>query len=242
MTETNVAGGIPLRIVDVGELPESALDEFYDDVLTPSFPDEELLMPDELSRALADPEPRMFASVALTERNEVVGGVVGQWFPECKVILTVYLATHPGRRGGGIGRRILRTVMEEWTRRFDPLLVLGEVEDPRHHRDRGFGDPGRRLAFYASEGARVIDVPYFQPRLRPDEARVPDLLLMTFAVHDRFRLESTVDSAPVRCFLEKNLLASEGAIGDDSETEALWQALDGPVVALLDPDTVLGEL
>lgn len=241
MTEANVAGEIPLRIIDVVDLPASALEEFYDDILTPSFPDEELLTSDDLADALADPGKGMFASVALTDRNEVVGGAVGQWFPECRVLLTVYLATHPGRRGGGIGRRILRTVTEDWRRRFDPLLVLGEVEDPRHHHDRGFGDPGRRLAFYASEGARVIDVPYFQPRLRPEEVRVPDLLLMTFAVHEQFGLGSTVDSAPVRCFLEKNLLSSEGRISDDAETEALWEALSDPVVALLDPDDVLSE-
>ncbi|NMD96471.1 GNAT family N-acetyltransferase [Rhodococcus sp. BL-253-APC-6A1W] len=235
MTEANVAGGLPIRIVDIGDLPADMLDEFYDDVLTPSFPDEELLSPDALAAALADPAGTMCASVVVSDDGFVVGGAVGQWFPECRVLLTVYLATHPGRRGGGIGRAVLRAVRQEWLRRYDPLLILGEAEDPRHHRDRGFGDPGRRLAFYVNEGARVLDVPYFQPRLRPEDVRVPHLLLLAFAIDDRSRRGDGLDAAPVRCFLEKNLLANEGTIGDDPETSALRNAVEGPVVQWADP-------
>lgn len=235
MSESNAGGPDRLGIVDAGDAPDGMLDEFYDVVLAPSFPDSELMARDELVASLGDPAGATCAAFAVAQDGGVVGGAVGQWFPGCRVMLTAYLATHPGRRGGGIGRRVLRAVIEDWRHRFGPLLVLGEVEDPRHYRDRGFGDPVRRLAFYASEGAQVIDVPYFQPSLRPGEDRVPHLLLMTFAVDERCRRGDELDSTPVRCFLERNLATNEGGIADDTDTSALWAALTGPTVRLLDP-------
>ncbi|MEE2031950.1 GNAT family N-acetyltransferase [Rhodococcus chondri] len=228
-----------MDIVDSRQVTPAQLGEFYDAVLAPSFPLSELAPRAELLAGLHDPAGAMRAALAVAATGEIIGGAVGEWFPDCRVLLVTYLATRPGQRGGGVGREVLRAVMAQWRRSIAPLLVVGEVEDPRHHRDNGFGDPVRRLRFYASEGAEVIDVPYFQPALRSDGDRVRNLLLMTFAVDPACRRDDGVDSATVRCFLERNLEGIEGHVGDDPETTALWAALAAPTVPLLDPRPLL---
>jgi hypothetical protein len=131
-------------------------------------------------------------------------------------------------------------VLADWRRRVDPLLIVGEVEDPRHHTDIGFGDPERRLKFYADAGAKIVPVPYFQPAIHAGGDRVPHLFLMTFAVADECRRgEHGIDASPVRAFLEANLAANEGSVDrDDPATAALFDAVAGATVELVDPTAI----
>lgn len=225
------------EIHDSTRLPVSRVEEFYDAVLARSFVASELVPRAELLADVSDPSGETVASLALDDAGEIVGGAVGQWFPQCRVMLTAYLAIRPGRRGGGIGGAILRAVAEDWRHRVDPLLIVGEVEDPRHHTDIGFGDPERRLKFYAAAGAKIVPVPYFQPALHADGGRVPHLFLMTFAVSDECRRgEHTIDAAPVRDFLLANLQGNEGRVDpDDPATAALLGAVSAPTIELVDP-------
>lgn len=225
---------------DSRDLPASKVEEFYDSVLAPSFVESELVPRAELLADLDDPGDGTVASVALDDTGEILGGAVGQWFPQCRVMLTAYLAIRPGQRGGGIGGTILRAVIEDWRHRVDPLLIVGEVEDPRHHTDIGFGDPERRLKFYATAGAKIVPVPYFQPAIHAGGGRVPHLFLMTFAVADECRRgERGIDASVVRAFLEANLAANEGSVDpDDPATAALLDALSAPSVELVEPAAI----
>ncbi|MFZ2527989.1 MAG: hypothetical protein WAX14_10090 [Rhodococcus sp. (in: high G+C Gram-positive bacteria)] len=225
------------EIHDSARLPVARVEEFYDAVLAPSFVESELIPRAELLAELSDPRGETVASLALDDAGEIVGGAVGQWFPQCRVMLTAYLATRPGRRGWGIGGAILRAVVEDWRRRVDPLLIVGEVEDPRHHTDIGFGDPERRLKFYAAAGAKIVPVPYFQPAIHTDSGRVPHLFLMTFAVSGECRRgEHRIDAAPIRAFLLANLVGNEGRVDpDDPATAALLDAASTPTIELVDP-------
>lgn len=228
-----------LHIIDSAAATTAQLVEFYDAVLAPSFPATELVTRDVLFADLRAEGTSATAALAVDEHGAVVGGAVGRWFPLCGVMLTEYLVARPDRRGSGIGGTVLRAVMGEWTARFGPALVLGEVEDPRHHGDAGFGDPARRLRFYLREGAEILDVPYFQPALHGDGTRVPHLLLMVFAAAPEARRGGGVAAEPVRCFVRANLLGSEGRIGADRPTAALLSALAEPTVALVDPGTIV---
>jgi len=234
---------VELDVRDSADLPASKIEEFYDSVLAPSFADSELIPRAEFLADLNDPGGDTVASVAFDDAGEILGGAVGQWFPQSRVMLTAYLAIRPGRRGGGIGGRILRAVLADWQRRVDPLLILGEVEDPRHHTDIGFGDPERRLKFYAAAGAEIIPVPYFQPAIQAGGERVLHLFLMTFAVSDECRRgERSIDASPVRAFLEANLARNEGGVDrDDPATAALFDAVTGATVELVDPAGLHGD-
>lgn len=207
------------------------------DVLVPSFPPAELVDADAF---LAEHTSGRLRSLGVVEDARVVAGVVGAWSPATRVLLVLYLAIAPGRRGGGIGGRILAAALGAWSRELEPVLVLAEVEHPAHHAaSAAHGDPAARLRFYARLGARVLDVPYFQPGDGPGAKRVPALLLVALP-HGAARdgaadLPDEVPAGPLRAFLEENLRESEGRVTDDGATRALLDAAAGPGVRLVDP-------
>ncbi|MGY0234545.1 GNAT family N-acetyltransferase [Longispora urticae] len=215
-----------MRILAVSG-PHPLLAEFHADVLTPSFPPSELGPLDELDGA--------HVRLALDDDGRVLGGAVGDWDPELRVMLLGYLALRPGIRGGGIGGALLDDTLAAWRTEHDPCLVLAEVEDPAAHAGAvaEHGDPAARLRFYRKRGARALDIPYFQPALSPETGRVPGLFLMVLHAAAEFRAgEDAVTAAPVRSFMEGYFLETEGVVPTDPEARALWDALAGPTVAL----------
>ncbi len=147
----------------------------------------------------------------------------------------LYLAIAPGRRGGGVGRRLVTTALDDW-RALDPLVVVGEVEHPAHHTgSEAHGDPVARLRFYARLGARILALPYFQPGDGPGGERVPALLLVSFPLGPH-AAEDDVPAAPLRAFLAENLRESEGTLADDAATRRLLDAAGGDRVRVVDPD------
>lgn len=200
------------------------------EVLAPSFPPAELVDVDEL---LDDHASGRLRSLGVVEDGRVVAGIVGEWFPDARVLLVLYLAIAPGRRGGGVGGRLVAAALTAW-RDLDPLLVLGEVEHPAHHAgSEAHGDPVARLRFYGRLGARVLALPYFQPGDGPGGERVPALLLVSFPLGPG--TPDDVPAAPLRAFLAENLRASEGTLSDDAATRRLLDAASGDRVALVDP-------
>nr|WP_167405815.1 GNAT family N-acetyltransferase [Sphaerisporangium cinnabarinum] len=208
------------------------LRSLHRDVLTPSFPPAELVDEQELLDAHASGRLR---SLGVVEEGRVVAGVVGEWFADARVLLVLYLAIAPGRRGGGVGGRLVTAALEDW-RALDPLVVVGEVEHPAHHAgSEAYGDPVARLRFYARLGARVLALPYFQPGDGPGGERVPALLLVSFPLGPHAAGDD-VPAAPLRAFLAENLRESEGTLADDAATRRLLDAAGGDRVRLVDPD------
>ncbi len=100
-----------------------------------------------------------------------------------RVYLLSYLAVRPSRRSGGTGTALMRH-LTNWSRQRQALVTLAEVDDPRRHPTEALiGDPEARLAFYGRFGARVLDLPYFQPRLMAGGHRARGMLLLAFDVH-----------------------------------------------------------
>lgn len=232
------------------DTPESAvvpldtpglLRSLYRDVLAPSFPPAELV--DERT-FLAGHDAGRLRSLGVVRDGRVVAGVVGQWFPDARVLLVQYLAIAPGARGCGIGSRLVTAAVASW-RALEPLLVVAEVEHPDHHTgSEAHGDPVARLRFYARLGARVLALPYFQPGGGPGGERVPALLLMSLPLDAatgasgasrRWGGSGDVPASPVRTFLEANLRSSEGVLAHDAATRRLLDAARGDRVALVDP-------
>ncbi|WP_251151690.1 GNAT family N-acetyltransferase [Cellulosimicrobium sp. Marseille-Q4280] len=231
--ETSRAAGAGPDVVPLAS--PALVASLHRDVLEPSFPPAELVGVDAF---LAEHASGRLRSLGVVEDARVVAGVVGAWSPATRVLLVQYLAIAPGRRGGGIGGRLLAAALDAWSRALDPVLVLAEVEHPDHHAaSAAHGDPTARLRFYARLGARVLDVPYFQPGDGPGAERVPALLLVALphgVARDAADLPDEVPAGPLRAFLAENLRESEGRVADDGATRALLDAADGSV-ALVDP-------
>lgn len=236
----------PRTGVDLEPLVTAAdLEELHRDVLSPSFPPEELESVESLVEGC-----RLGRTRALGVRRDgrvVAGAVAAGSAAPGDVMLLVYLAIAPGQRGGGIGGALLDAAVQTWVEESSPGLLVAEVEHPDHHEaSEAHGDPAARLRFYARHGARVLAVPYFQPGLGAAGARVPALMLCTLHVAPEAVADgpadapTAVDAGPLRDFLTSYLVGSEGSLRDDADTRALLDSVSGPSVRLVDPADLAG--
>ena len=181
-------------VIDLADRPDAAelLYQLYKEILVPSFRQEELDPYEKLAAGLSGNPRTTDIAVARGDSGQSLGAMVGEWFPLHRVYLLSYLAVLPGRRSGGIGSRLMWRLGEYASERHS-LVTLAEVDDPRRHpTDVLIGDPGARLAFYGRFGARVVDLPYFQPRLMPDGPRAHGMLLLALHVD-----EDALEEGPV---------------------------------------------
>ncbi|GAA2388575.1 hypothetical protein GCM10010420_09960 [Streptomyces glaucosporus] len=216
-----------MRVRDVAD-GDPLLARVYDDLLVPSFPADEMETLEWLRTRLA--EGTAVVTAAVEADGTPVAAAVGEWDPGSRVLLLSYLTVRPGLRSKGLGSLLLEEVAGAWQERFRPLLTLAEVEHPLAHKaDRAYGDPAARLRFYARHGARALDLPYFQPALRPGAGRVHGMLLLVLAraAGGGGREEGTVAPGPVRAFVEDYLL-SEGEAEPDGAVRRLREGLARP--------------
>lgn len=209
--------------------PGGRLAQVYRELLVPAFPANEIESEQSIAETLEAGRGSLF--IALNDRGEPAAAAFGRWSAEARVQLLSYLAVDRRTRGHGLGGRLLQAAMDAWRERYDPCLVVAEIESPDApmvHEE--YGDPRRRLAFYEAAGARVLDLPYFQPGIGGSERRVHGMLLLVLHADPSFTPEvpSRVAGAPLRAFMEAYLQESEGARPSDWDAAALFKALDPP--------------
>jgi GNAT superfamily N-acetyltransferase len=203
--------------------------DFYRIVLTPHFRGDELETEENIAVGLRSGGTR--ALVARTEDGTIVGGAVVDWFARSHVLLLSYIAVLPGLRGGGAGVKLIAAAVSgEGAAGVDPLLVVAEVEDPRHFsNDPVLGDPEARVRFYERLGARTLPVPFVQPALGAGRDRVPHLLLMVLGGSLAPRGTQRVDGETVELFLREYFEGCEGPLSpDDTSAQNLLAACRQP--------------
>lgn len=161
-------------------------------LLAPAFPPSEL----EPVEWLVEGVGAGAATVVVTDDDNgpVAVAVTEQVNPEA--VLLAYFATRGDARGRGVGSRLYSQMLER-VRRYDhPTLVLAEVERPdRHAGSEAHGDPAARLRFYGRLGARVLDLPYFQPPLAAGADPVHGMLLLALWVDPTAVLDDAAGSS-----------------------------------------------
>jgi GNAT superfamily N-acetyltransferase len=209
--------GVHLR--DLGtSFDRALLEELYAAVLAAYFAPGELVPLDALAEGLqADPRETDVV-VAIDDDGTVIGGAVGDWDGDSGVYLLSYLAVRSTLRSRGLGTTLMEHVRSWWEDRGADL-VLAEVDDPRHHEVSEYGDPAARLRFYERIGARVLDVPYTQPEVRPGSGRVPGMLLISFVVQGPARQDDGLSVEVLTRFLANYLELSEGVPAEQLEEE-----------------------
>jgi GNAT superfamily N-acetyltransferase len=222
-----------MRTVDIGR-DSPLLDAVYDELLVPSFPAGELSTLAELRAGMG---PGLLWVTAAVHDGRPEGVAVAEWSPRSRVLLLSYLAVRPQGRSSGVGSALMAEVRSHWQDRVRPLLTLAEVEHPAAHTPHPeHGDQTARLRFYARHGARALDVPFFQPALRPGADRVPGLLLVVLATAPDLAGSDSVPAAPVREFMTEYFEQTEGAVPDDSAATSLFAAMPPDGIGLLPMD------
>lgn len=201
---------------------------FYRTVLVPHFIADELDSEENFTAGL-----RLGGSRALAARAEggaIVGGAVTDWFARSHVLLLSYIAVLPAHRSTGAGAALMAAVSGSASADRHPLLLVAEVEDPRHFAaDPAHGDPWARWRFYQRLGGRTLPLPYMQPALGQGHSRVPHLLLMVLGGSMAPPGAERVDGETVELFLQEYFEGCEGpARPGDSQLQELFAACHQP--------------
>ncbi|WP_326700123.1 N-acetyltransferase [Streptomyces sp. NBC_01754] len=221
-----------MRVVTVDDV--SLVRAIHRDVFTPAFTPDELTGADELWTAVQQGGGVLTA--VMDEEDRPAAAAFGEWYPESRVLLLVYLAVGRTVRSRGLGGVLLAEAVGAWQTRFRPALTLAELEHPVvHPGDPARGDGRSRLRFYARHGARALDLPYFQPSLRPGGRRVYGMVLTVLEPLPERAADGGVEPGRIRRFLTAYLTGCEGEVGSDAPTLALWRALDRPGAVRLLP-------
>lgn len=210
--------------MDLIEIPQpSATDPLvsgaFDAVLRPSFSIDELPSIDTVTGADGDDGYRLLVVAVGREDGDGDGDALGAaLYSEDGTGLGKldYLAARPGIRSRGVGSALMGRLASVWPGR-PVVAVLGEVHDPRFHAEGPDELPSARLRFYQRCGARLLDLPWVQPRLSPDGARVHHMLLVDLLPG----IGQPLSSERVGRWVQGYYLAAEGAVPTDSTYEAL---------------------
>lgn len=222
-----------MRLMDI-DVSSPLLDVAYDELLAPTFPPDELVTPAELRAGL---KGGLLWISAVVHEGRPKGIAVAEWSPDSRVLLLAYMAVRPHERSSGIGGALMAEIRAGWQARVKPVLTLAEIEHPAAHAPHPErGDQTARLRFYARHGARALDVPYFQPALRPGAARVPGMVLAVLATAPELAGADIVPSEPVRDFMTEYFEQTEGGIHGDAATTAMFTAMPPSGIKLLPMD------
>lgn len=184
-----------LRVAENREL----LHDFDTTIFKPSFPfdaEREDLLKDIVPR-IEQPNdvPSTMIVLAVRNRNgedggdsdhEVVGGIVFDWYEQCKSLEIIYIAVLEGERMNGLGSRLLMEGTAEITRRIpDVKRVYFETENPDKEQvenSLSVMDPYDRLCFFGKHRAAVLVENYYQPPLSPGKPWAENMMLCVLPV------------------------------------------------------------
>jgi len=161
------------------------------ELLEQAFGPEELGEPEDL---IAQLQAGQFQTFSAWEGVHPLGAAIA-WPATSEVTLLSWLAVSPRTRGHGVGSKLFRQAISALESSNNPLLILGEIEDPQLHapsEDRG--DPQRRWAFYQRLGAKRLDFPFVMPRLSADVPVGEDMWLLSFGGRAHAGIEASTGS------------------------------------------------
>lgn len=162
---------LPYDIAYKDELP--LVRKFYEE----SFPREERRDWEKLLRLL-DTEPR-FRLFLIQKEGQTIGFLSGWHFGD--FLYGEHFAIDPNERGGGIGRKLIAIL---WSMPLREPWVF-EVEHPTNP------IATRRLNFYLSLGAEILDKDYIQPSYHEGKDSLPMYFMGTGA--DPKRTQEYID-------------------------------------------------
>lgn len=147
------------------------------ELLVTAFGPEELGEPEDL---IAQLQAGQFQVFSAWEGARPLGAAIA-WSATSEVALLSWLAISPRTRGHGVGSKLFRQAISALESTVNPLLILGEIENPSTHAPSiNHGDPQRRWAFYQRLGAKRLDFPFVMPRLSADVPVGEDMWLLSF--------------------------------------------------------------
>ena len=196
-------------VLKVQQASAEQVQEIHRAVLQPAFPATELESADALTSRVRAGTAQLWQ--VADQEGVPVGAAVTERLSPSEAVLLTYFAVRADRRGGGIGGRMLESVVSAAVQLHRPTMILAEVEHPDLHDNHpSYGDPGARLRFYGQHGAKVLDAAYFQPSIGPGLAPVYGMLLLTLWVRPDLQREGRLTSSSSVATALSVLMPEEG--------------------------------
>lgn len=146
------------------KLKSTEFDQLYD-LIKESFPKEEYRDYEKQKTLFRHPEYRIF--VKKDKESEEIKAFLAVWEFDSFVYVE-HFAVNPAMRNGGIGSKMLKTLMEA----TDKMIIL-EVEPPEDEM------AVRRIGFYKRNGFYFNEYPYIQPSMGEGRKETPLFLMST---------------------------------------------------------------
>lgn len=194
------------------------------ELLEQAFGPEELGDPEDL---IAQLQTGQFQTFSAWEGARPLGAAIA-WPATREVTLLSWLAVSSRTRGHGVGSKLFRQAISALESSNNPLLILGEIEDPQlHAASAEHGDPQRRWAFYQRLGAKHLDFPFAMPRLSANVPVGEDMWLLSFGGRTHADIEASTGSPqglglarPLEKFLKTYLEDSGETVNADGKYRA----------------------
>lgn len=191
------------------------------ELLEQAFGPEELGAPEDL---IAQLQAGQFQVFSAWEDARPLGAAIA-WPATREVTLLSWLAISPRTRGHGVGSKLFRQAISALESSNNPLLILGEIENPSTHAPSiNHGDPQRRWDFYRRLGAKHLDFPFTMPRLSADVPVGEDMWLLSFGGRAHAGIEASTGSLvgqglarPLEKFLKTYLADSGETVNADGK-------------------------
>lgn len=159
--------------------------KFEKDIYIPAFPDDGEREPfaNILARMQAGGKsyPQTFA--VLAEQNGILaGGMIFDWYQDCKDAELIYIAIRPESRGAGLGNVLLRSGTELFCKKMAAegkaiRRIYFETENPFLSSSEDGMDKISRIHFFARNSACCVPISYYQPPLSPNAPWADNLYL-----------------------------------------------------------------
>lgn len=194
--------------------------DVYSQIIAPHYPHDEV---DPLDVFLRDAESG--SSTIYTAERDGALAAAAVTYGYSGADLLGYMAVLPEFRSMKIGAGLVQEAISRAVDRGVPLVA--EIERPdRHDYHPLYGDPDRRVQFYAEHGGLVIDVPFFQPPTALGRSRKYGMMLVRLDPTE----ERSIDTAVVRKFVDEYLGEPDIEVVEEI---ALRAALSVPDIRLI---------
>lgn len=180
------------------------LQEFEITIYNKSFPDNEREEFVDIIERIKTPkpwEPETFA-VIQTHNENIVGGVIGDYYNNCKCLEIIYIALNPNYRGMGNGCKLLWKSVDVFTKRVGEIRnIFIEVEKVHNRSLMEYEmDSSKRIDFWVKRGAKQILIDYTQPPLTEGKDAIHNLMLMVLPLQEN--MEIVVSKSTLKEFLK----------------------------------------
>lgn len=164
----------------------SLLSQFRDEIYNKAFPDknEREDLDEVILKRITDKVEKPSTQILLgLEGEEVVCGLVTDWYESCKCLEIIYIAVKAGLNGKGLGKELVTKGTHQILKHLGrkAACVFAEVENPMEEQKSIESiDPVSRLKFFDKCNAGRIPISYVQPPLDKDKEFADNLFLICF--------------------------------------------------------------